>query len=497
MPKPLTARLSALQQKIEGYARDFGLDPFAQIFEVVTYDEMNMVAAYGGFPKRYPHWRFGMEYERLSKSYAYGVSKIYELVINNDPCYAYLLDTNSDVDTKTVMAHVYGHNDFFKNNFSFAHTNRKMLDTMGNHATRVRRLIDRIGLEPVESFIDRCLSLENLIDPHAPFVRRFRDEPEDADPTAERAPIHKLRVEREYMDSYINPKAFIEQQRAQAESERAAAKHFPPEPRRDVLHFLLAHAPLEPWELELLEIVRDEATYFAPQAQTKILNEGWATYWHSKIMTTRAVEDAEIIDYANAHAGVLSTSGRQLNPYKLGLELLRDIEHRWDTGRFGKDFEECDDMAERRNWNKHLGLGREKLFEVRRFYNDVTFIDTFLTPEFCIDQKLFTFEWREKADRWEIVSRAFREVKHKLLTMLTNFGQPIIEVVDGNFENRAELLLVHRHEGVDLDHAKALDTLENLQALWRRPVHLHTRVGEKGLLLSYDGESHTEKHVEL
>ncbi|MDF1563721.1 MAG: SpoVR family protein [Deltaproteobacteria bacterium] len=496
MPKRLTPRLTELQVEIEGYARDYGLEPFSQIFEVVTYEEMNMVAAYGGFPKRYPHWRFGMEYERLSKSYAYGLSKIYELVINNDPCYAYLLDTNSDVDSKTVMAHVYGHNDFFKNNFSFAHTNRKMLDAMGNHSTRVRRLIDKHGIEAVETFIDRCYSLENLIDPHSPFIRRVAAESDETE-ASPRDPIHKLKVEREYMSGYINPEAFIAEQRERAKVEREQARRFPPEPRRDVLHFLLAHAPLEPWELDLLEIIREEAYYFAPQGQTKILNEGWATYWHSKIMTQRAVRDDEIIDYANAHAGVLATSGRQLNPYKLGLELLRDIEHRWDTGRFGKEFDECRDMAERRNWNRQLGLGREKLFEVRKHYNDVTFIDAFLTPEFCIDQKLFTFEWKEKGDRWEIVTRAFREVKQKLLGMLTNFGQPIIEVLDGNHENRGELLLVHRHEGVDLKQDHAHDTLENLAALWRRPVHLHTLVDEKGMLLSFDGREHAEKALEF
>ncbi len=127
-----------------------------------------MVASYGGFPNRYPHWRWGMEYEQLSKGYEYGLSKIYELVINNDPCYAYLLESNAEVDQKLVMAHVYGHCDFFKNNFYFQHTNRRMMDEMANHATRVRRWVDKVGIEKVEDFIDRALSLENLIDYHSP-----------------------------------------------------------------------------------------------------------------------------------------------------------------------------------------------------------------------------------------------------------------------------------------------------------------------------------------
>ena len=135
---------------------------------------MNELAAFDGFPVRYPHWRFGMEYERLRKSYAYGLHIIYEMVINNDPCYAYLLEHNKLVDHKLVMAHVYGHSDFFKNNLWFSHTNRRMLDEMANHGTRVRRYVDRYGAEEVEQFIDTCLSIDDLIDPNAAF-----DEPAD------------------------------------------------------------------------------------------------------------------------------------------------------------------------------------------------------------------------------------------------------------------------------------------------------------------------------
>src|SRR3954454_10638904 len=166
-----------VQKEIEGYAREYGLDFFETVFEVLDYQTMNEVAAYGGFPTRYPHWRHGMEYERLSKGYEYGLSKIYEMVINNDPCYAYLLEGNSLVDQKMVMAHVYAHNDFFKNNYYFSKTNRKMIDGMANHAARIRRHIERLGLEKVETFIDSCLCLENLIDPMSPFiVRRSPDQ---------------------------------------------------------------------------------------------------------------------------------------------------------------------------------------------------------------------------------------------------------------------------------------------------------------------------------
>jgi stage V sporulation protein R len=497
----LPPHLHDIRRKVEEYARGYGLDFYDTVFEVLGFEEINMVAAYGGFPNRYPHWRFGMEYERLSKGYEYGLSKIYEMVINNDPSYAYLLESNPDVDQKLVMAHVFGHVDFFKNNFMFRHTNRKMMDQMANHATRVRRCQDalsdgkRSGVELVEDFVDRCLSLENLIDYQSPYVRRR------ADPEQEEAQRPKVAVgfktDREYMREYINPPDFLEQQQRRIDEEQSRARKVPERPERDVLLFLLEHAPLERWEHDILSMLREEAYYFAPQGQTKIMNEGWATYWHSKIMTEKALDASELIDYADHHSGTLATSPGQLNPYKLGVELWRDIEDRWNKGRFGKEYDECDSFEARLNWDRKLGLGREKIFEVRKHYNDVTFIDAFLSPEFCLEQRLFTFAFNDKHQRWEIVEREFRKVKEKLLQMLTNFGQPAIAVEDGNHQNRGELLLVHKHDGVDLKLDYARDTLKNVQSLWRRPVCLHTRVDGHGSELRFDGQDQTEKRIDL
>jgi stage V sporulation protein R len=244
-------------------------------------------------------------------------------------------------------------------------------------------------------------------------------------------------------------------------------------------------------------MLREEAYYFAPQGQTKIMNEGWATYWHSRIMTEKALDASEIIDYADHHSGTLATQPGQLNPYKLGVELWRDIEDRWNKGRFGKEFDECDSFAARRNWDRKLAAGREKIFEVRRHHNDVTFIDAFLTPEFCIDQKLFTFGYHEKHQRWEIVEREFRAVKEKLLHMLTNFGQPTIAVEDGNHDNRGELLLAHKHDGVDLKVDYARDTLRNVCSMWRRPVSLVTKVEGRPVAFRFDGKEHTERRMDL
>lgn len=486
-------QLSAIIQEIEGYARSYGLDFFPVVFEMLDYEAVNMVASYGGFPTRYPHWRFGMQYEYMKKSYGYGLHKIYEMVINNNPCYAYLLDSNQFVDQKLVVAHVFAHCDFFKNNAYFKNTNRRMMDELANHGMRIQDYMAVHGQDVVEDFLDTCSSLENLIDPGALFEPAERNaDPLDEAATAVRD-VPRLKS-KGYMEPYINPPRFIEERRRAMEEDRA--RHvFPSRPAKDVLRFLIEYAPLPNWKRDILSMFREEAYYFAPQVQTKIMNEGWASYWHEKIMTERALEASELVDFADHHSSTLAVHPGQLNPYKLGYELFCDIERRWNTGRFGKEYEECDDIARKAAWNREVGLGREKIFQVRAIYNDMTFVDEFLTEEFCREQRLFTYSLNERNDRYEIADRDFRAVKEKLLFQLTNMGQPFITVVDANFDNRGELYLKHRFDGVELrqDYAKA--TMEALFRMWTRPVHVQTVVGESAIVLSYDGGTHRERAV--
>ena len=488
----LTPELAAIRDETRDLAAKVGLDCYEVIFELIHYDELNMVASYGGFPTRYPHWRFGMEYEQLSKRHAYGLSKIYELVINNDPCYAYLTRSNSITEQKLVMAHVYGHCDFFKNNLWFSKTPRKMMDMMANHGARIRRYMDRHGVEKVETFIDTIISLDNLIDAYSPFiVRDDRSGNTDTPPPTE---VKKIAA-KEYMDRYINPPEYIERERQKLADIVEEEKRFPVKPARDVLKFLLDHAPLETWQQDVLALLRDEAYYFAPQGMTKIMNEGWAVYWHSRMMTEHLLDASEVINYADTHSGTLSTSPGQINPYKIGVELFRDIEDRWNKGKFGPEYERCDDADQRRKWNQDLDLGREKIFLVRRIYNDVSFVDEFITPEFAEAQKLFVYAFNQASGQMEIVDRDYRHVRDQLLNSLTNFGNPIISVLDADHKNRGELYLYHEWFGADMEFETALKTLKNLYTLWNRPVHIETREGGKPRLLSFEGEEAVIKEI--
>jgi stage V sporulation protein R len=354
--------------------------------------------------------------------------------------------------------------------------------------------MDRFGVEEVEEFIDNCLSIEDLIDIHSPFIKRydspskydFKEHTADEDDEDDRRRGGRFEA-KSYMDSYVNPPAVLAREaETRRKSREQKEKHYPAEPMKDVLLFILQHAPLKPWQADVLSIVRDEAYYFAPQGQTKIMNEGWASYWHSTIMTRHGLEPDDVINYADHCAGTLATSPTRLNPYKLGIELFRHIEDRWNRGAFGPEYDDCDDLIAKRNWNTKAGLGREKIFEVRKIHNDLTFIDEFLTLEFCKEHKLFKFGYNEYTEHYEIESRAFEQIKQQLLFGLTNMGRPIIHVKDGNYKNRGELYLEHTFSGPELKLSYAKDTLENVYKLWKRPVSLSTVIGENVTILRWD-----------
>lgn len=226
------------------------------------------------------------------------------------------------------------------------------------------------------------------------------------------------------------------------------------------------------------------------------MNEGWASYWHSRLMTTKILNDSEIIDFADHHAGTMAMAPNGYNPYKVGIELFRNIEERWNKGQFGRDWEECDDVRERKNWDKKLNLGREKIFEVRKVCNDVTFIDQYLTEDFCIKNKLFVYKFNKKTQKFEVDTSNFKSIKSQLLFHMTNFGQPIIRIEDANYENRGELLLTHLHEGIDMQPDFMSETLKNVYKLWRRPVNLATVMDDIPQIFKFDGAEYTSYKIE-
>ena len=253
-------------------------------------------------------------------------------------------------------------------------------------------------------------------------------------------------------------------------------KKFPEEPQKDVLRFLAEHAPdLTEWQRDVLAIVREESLYFVPQMQTKIMNEGWASLWHARILRELDLSDAEYAEFAQLHSSVLAPGRMHINPYHLGYKLYEDIERRWN-----------EPTDEERN---RLGIagnqGREKLFDVREVDNDVSFIRNYLTKQLVDDLDLYLYELQ--GDEWVITEKDWEKVRDGIVASMTNFAQPVILVEDGDYRRNSELYLKHAFDGQELDLTYAERTLRHVYTLWGRPVHLETVLEGRGMVLSFDG----------
>jgi stage V sporulation protein R len=443
----------------------FGLDPFPVHFEMVPATIMYEFGAYG-LPGRFSHWTHGRAYQQIKTMYDYGLSKIYELVINTNPAYAFLLENNSVLQNKLVAAHVLAHVDFFKNNRYFEDTNRSMLETVSINAERLRAYEFEHGTKEVERLLDAVLSIQEHIDPN-PRLRK---------PLPPQADELKKRRQRDGRPATPFDDLLLLGQGEEPKPELDARK-MPAEPEKDVLGFLAVHAPdLESWQRDILHIVHAEQRYFLPQMQTKIMNEGWASFWHARIMRELDLTESEYVEFARMHSSVLAPSKRNVNPYFVGMMLFEDIERRWDNPS-----DEERDMLGRTG-----GQGRAKVFEVRELDNDASFLRSYLTKELVEELDLYLY--RLEGDTWVIVEKNWQVVRDTILTGMTNFGQPYIVVEDGDYRGSRELYLRHAHEGDDLDLDYADKTLKHVHQLWSRPVHLETVVEGKPTVLTYDGQ---------
>lgn len=479
MPENIKKLLPKIFQAVTA----FGCDYYDTVVQFLTYDEMSEIAAYGGFPVRYPHWKWGMEYEELQKGYEHGMHRIYELVINTNPCYIYCMDSNTLVDNVTVVAHALGHCDFFKNNIYFSQTSQNMMNTLANNGTRIRRYMTRWGNERVTEFIDHVLRLETLIDTTKAWQRKKIKNPIVKDERHYHHPS-RINVEHEYMDKYINPDKLRLKQLEQIDRiEKAESIDLFTDPTKDVLGFIRDYAPLKTWQADIVAMLYDESMYFAPQRTTKMLNEGWASYIDMNIMARQGFtalgqddDSAGIIEYAAHKMGVLGGK-YSMNPYKIGYCLMMDIEERWNKGKFGVEYEECQDLKVKEKWDQNLGLGIEKVFEVRKYYNDLTALIEFFTPEFC--EKYEFFDWKRYPNgEYKIEStgtEGYNKIKRKLLNRYSNGGLPIIRLMDPNYQGKGHMLLQHQYDGRQLYDPYVKSVLESLRFLWKQNVYLATK----------------------
>ncbi|HSB08140.1 MAG TPA: SpoVR family protein [Blastocatellia bacterium] len=463
----------AVEQIWDVATNRFGLDPFPVRFEIVPATVMYEVGSYA-LPGRYSHWTFGKAYHRMKMMYDFGLSRIYEVVINSNPSYAFLLETNSPTQNKMVIAHVLGHVDFFKNNVYFSKTNRRMVDEAALHARRMAEYEFKHGRKVVEEFLDAVLSIEEHIDPNFFIKKPVQDHPDETDKQPRRR-------EGRYDDLLSRQELQMQDESPDLDSER---RHKPSidVPEKDLVYFIMKNSPaLEPWQRDVMAMLHEEMEYFIPQLQTKIMNEGWASIWHSRIMRELDLPTDQYLEFAELHAGVVSPHKGQLNPYYLGYKLFEDIEKRWDNPT----------NEEREKFGRTGDEGRDKMFEVRELDNDISFLRNYLTEEMCEELDLFVYQLVDEED-WTVTEKNWERVRSQLTANMTNFGFPYIEVIDGDYDGNRELYLMHRYEGVELEMKYARKTLEYVYKLWGRDVHLETQVDEEPVVMHYDGNEHDE-----
>jgi len=438
--------------------QEYGLNCYPQEFEICDHVQMLGMMTYHGMPSHYPHWSFGKSFERTKTMYDYGVQGIpYEMVINSNPCIAGLMRDNSLCLQILTMAHVYGHNDFFKNNFTFSHTHADLIVArFKSHADRIRGYVEdpSIGEAAVEEILDAAHALSFQCRRNQAIKRRTPEQ------QISRA------IEKEYESETTNP-----------EKIREIERRFPVEPEENILLFIRDNNPrLSEWEKDLINIVHEEALYFQPQMETKIINEGWACYWHREIMNSLELPTDIHMEFLVRHNQVVRPIPGDLNPYNIGLNL-------WDR------IEELE-LGEARNHNadRQPDCVRDKMFEIREVDRDSSFIRRFMDRETMV--KLDLFEAEVEHSDW-VISKIADEKQWKtirnLLVQSVGLGSiPVISIIDSDLEGARGLYLKHHYEGRELEAKYAEKTLEHVYRLWGRKVVLETKLKDNTTRYSFD-----------
>jgi stage V sporulation protein R len=501
MSDDLIAKLVKADNHIQKIVQEFGLDCFPQEFDVIPANKMLEIMSYR-LPVNYSHWSFGRDYERERTQYEYTGGIPYEVVLNANPSRAFLMRTNPYPIQVLVMAHVYGHNDFMKNNIHFRNTRRDMLTSASEAANRFRRYEEEYGVEEVERLIDAAHSLQWHIDEDLfpSDGSATGDKVKKSDTSEASSALGRKKSGSAFSDVLEWEKNLtVKTHEERREEGRNQKRRIPDEPTSDLLSVIMRHSPrgFDEWELDILQTIHEQALYFNPQRKTKTMNEGWASFWHMRIMK-RLFQDgyltAEEHGFYNLYnSRVLASNPFGLNPYLLGIKTFQDIEDRWDKGLFGSEWERRVD-PDKWNIDLHSNQGMEKIFAVRRTHMDWFFLDEFLNHRICDKAELYLYGSRLREGNEEVVveETEWKTIKRLLVRSLAHSGIPLIKAVDGDYGGRRELALKHHYEGLPLDEDYARNTLKHVFFLWRNVVHLETVEADANKEVrvewSYDGK---------
>ncbi|NNF67883.1 MAG: SpoVR family protein [Gammaproteobacteria bacterium] len=463
-------------------AAEFGLDTYPNQIEVITAEQMMDAYASSGMPIGYHHWSYGKHFMNIEKTYRRGqMGLAFEIVINSNPCIAYLMEENTMAMQALVIAHAcYGHNSFFKGNYMFRTWTSAdaIIDYLLFAKNYIRSCEERYGTDEVELLLDSCHTLMNQ------GVDRYKRPA----PLSLGEEQQRQRDRAEYLQSQVNELWRTVPQNTKS-ADPLAETRFPPEPQENVLYFIEKHAPLlEPWQREIVRIVRKIAQYFYPQRQTKVMNEGWACFWHytlvNELYERDLVDDGFMLEFLQSHTNVLSQPGFDspfysgLNPYTLGYHMMIDIrricEHPTSEDRYwfpdiaGTDWKETLDFA-------------------MRNFKDESFIAQFLSPKVIRDLKLFSVLDDDKSENLEISAihneNGYRKLRAALADQYNLHSlEPNVQVY--NVDTRGDRSLTLRHNQYQrrpLQEDALPEMMRHIHRLWGFPVRLET---------SYDGDEY-------
>jgi stage V sporulation protein R len=454
-------------------AAELGFEGEEVVYHLVRPEEVYFAAA-NGLPARYSSARWGALFESQYGRYRAGQGRIYELIFNTRPVHAYLMEGNSLVAQTLVIAHCLGHGYVFQTNRWLGAVDREIMPRVMSAAERIADYMGANGRDRVEDFLDACHAIA-IHQPQAQLVRRAPSRRPDYRP----GPYDEL-----------FPEEVAAERHRLAEEREALRRRFPREPEQDLLGFIERHARgLDDWQRDVMSIVHSEQSYFLPQLRTKLLNEGAAVLCHQEVCQRLFLPADQYWEYEQLNASVMQPQAGHVNPYHVGVELLREV-MRIAT-------EPDDEERERWRWAGEADP-LERVRAVLRDYDDEALLREFLTRKVCERCRLYAFERTAKhPQRIRVSSRESETIRELLVRQHSTFSIPAIEIVDADFRGHGELLLEHRHNGIGLDPEYARGTLTQIATLWGKACTVRTIKGrdtQRPLWFTGHPDGHTDRH---
>jgi stage V sporulation protein R len=488
MNKTELQRLVQIEDRIYQIAEEEGLE-FCDIeFDIIPDQKMLEIMAYR-IPGNISNWKYGRDYERLRTIHERVRAGLpLEVVINSDPSRAYLMKDNTLAMQAMVMAHVVGHVAFFTMNKYFIETNKDIIPFMSAATKRFNEYERKYSIEQVERIIDAGHSIQFH---SSPFDNETESEKRERIYEQKKTQAHTKR-KAEFDDivpvdeSYKDMDIALFNQRLW----KSLKLKTPVEPTEDLLRYIIDNSSsLENWQKDILEVLRREGRYFWPQMRTKYMNEGFATYWHEKIM--KRLFDEELLNmsdhaqYNYSNSLVKAAHRTALNPYLVGSKMWEDIVDRWDKGRHGRAWTDCDNRVEKEAWDTHDMKGKEKMFEILRTHTDWFFMKGFLTADLVDEMELYIFVERLTPLTKDLVITKQRaeKIAEMIIASFTHNHIPKVEVTDGNYNQMGHLFLTHRWSGANLKQDYCKKTLQHIATIWGKNCYLETKDGPDKRLL--------------